>query len=390
MKILLISISLVIGFISCNPINRSYIEESWDIVAHWKIIKEDSVIVADVDKVKAKMNIPLDVLVEDYSVVKLDNKALLTHRMSDAFISDNFIAISCYSYHPLKLFKKDGIFIGDIGSLGPEEKQYDCIHDIQIDEKNNKVYILPAYLSNPNRILVYDLQGTLLSEIPLINKVRVGGSFKINTSKNEITVINTSTKLLPNPFRVWIQDLNGNLIKGIPANKASIDIPISGTMTSNHTEAMEMFLMYGGNSTGEYLYHYDDKKNKLVPKFHVKTQENRIFIYELPFHYIIEVVSLLYNNTPKFIVHKKTLKGCQFTGFVTPEGLLLDQYAILNGCHDGYFSLVEQESRILEQIQKIDKNNLTKEQIKNLNQLQRMIEEDEEDGYLLFMAKFKK
>ena len=44
---------MVIGFISCNPINRSYIEESWDIVAHWKIIKEDSVIVADVDKVKA-------------------------------------------------------------------------------------------------------------------------------------------------------------------------------------------------------------------------------------------------------------------------------------------------------------------------------------------------
>ena len=77
-------------------------------------------------------------------------------------------------------------------------------------------------------------------------------------------------------------------------------------------------------------------------------------------------------------------------GFVTPEGLLLNQYDLLAKTRNGYFSLVEKESRILERIQKMDKSKLTKEQRKKLEQLYQQLNSDKNDETILFMAKFKK
>ena len=404
MRILFINILFLLGLVSCIPSESDSPDKNWDIVSYWEQVKGDSVMVTPIDEIKTEMNIPLEMLSEEYKVIKLDNGANLSHTLSEVYISDNYIALS-NNNHPLKLFKRDGTFIREIGSLGNKKGQYDCVIDVQINEIENQIYILPNHSTGgeSNGILVYNLQGTFLQEIPLFNKSMYGSAFKVDSSKDEIIIISTLMQQFPNRYYIWVQDKNGNLKYGLyPENKKTDLYCAQNVLSLNHTESMETYLLYAGNGTlyngeinEEYLSHYNKKENKLMPKFRVLTQKYGIFIYELPFHYIVEEGMDSYRRgidqikANKFIIDKKTLKSCRFSGFITPEGLLLDQYDILFKTHDGYFSLVEQESQILERIQRINRKYLTKEQKERLNKLQYLIDEDVEDGFLLFMAKFK-
>ena len=403
MKTLFINILFLLGLVSCVPSEINSPDKNWDIVSYWEQVKGDSIIVTPIDKIKAEMNIPLEILSEEYQVIKLDNGANLSHRLSDVFISDNYIALSNGS-HPLKLFKRDGTFIREIGALGNKKGQYDYVIDVQINEIENQIYILPNHTTGgeSNGILVYNLQGIFLQEIPLFNKSMYGSAFKVNSSKDEIIIISSLMQQFPNRYYIWVQDKNGNFKYGLyPGHKKTDLYCAQNVLSLNHTESMETFLLYGGNGTlyngeinEEYLSHYNKEENRLIPKFRVLTQNNGIFIYELPFYYIVEEGMDSYRGIEhiqanKSIIDKRTLKSCRFSGFITPEGLLLDQYDILFKTHDGYFSLVEQESQILERIQRINKKDLTKKQKEGLDKLQHMIEEDAEDGFLLFMAKFK-
>ena len=170
------------------------------------------------------------------------------------------------------------------------------------------------------------------------------------------------------------------------------------TMSFYHTDAVETFAvvspsMYSDREETEFLYHLNQEERRLVPKFQAVTKEKSNFIYELPSYYIVESTMHAGDadaKTPQCIIDKKTLKGARFNGFVTPEGLLLDQYTLLSKTRNGYFSLVEKESRILKRIQKTDKSKLTKEQQKKLEQLYQKLNSDKNDDTILFMAKFKK
>ena len=135
------------------------------------------------------------------------------------------------------------------------------------------------------------------------------------------------------------------------------------------------------------------EERRLIPKLQTRTEELGLMIYELPSYYITEITGDALEadtSTPKVILDKKTLKGSRFDGFVTPDGLLLNHYDLLYKTRNGYFSLVEKESRILERIQKTDKSKLTKEQRKKLEQLYQQLNSDKNDDTILFMAKFKK
>ena len=201
-------------------------------------------------------------------------------------------------------------------------------------------------------------------------------------------------------YRTWVQDMEGNLKFGIyDTDKRNDEGNGNMTISLYHTDAVETFAVvtpsrkYSTRKGTEFLYHLNQEERRLVPKFQARTKERTNFIYELPSYYIIE--STMSDGgadakTPKCIVDKKTLKGASFNGFVTPEGLLLDQYSLLSKTRNGYFSLVEKESRILKRIQKTDKSKLTKEQRKKLKQLYQKLNSDKNDDIILFMAKFKK
>lgn len=91
------------------------------------------------------------------------------------------------------------------------------------------------------------------------------------------------------------------------------------------------------------------------------------------------------------IIGKHSLKGCHFDGFITPEGIVLDQYDILFNARYGYFGLVDFGSYIEEKIEKVDREALSPKNRKKLERLQQLIEETDpdDDCSLLFYGKFK-
>ena len=413
MKTQLYVFSLLLGgcLASCSITSEQAIEDTWIPVAEWKVAEGDSVMVADVNKAEVETTLPLEMIADDYQVIKLDKEAEEYSILSDAFITENYIGISCYSYSPFRLFKKDGTFLRQIGALGEEENgNYETVSNAQIDEANNRIYIMPENIKetpttkyrisakNPV-ILAYDLEGNFLHEIPLACWVGFGSSFKVDAQKGEIIVIGKEVKTERKEYRTWVQDMEGNMKFGIyDEDKRNDESNGNMTISLYHTDAVETFVgvspsMYSDREETEFLYHLNQEERRLVPKFQAVTKEKSNFIYELPSYYIVESTMHAGDadaKTPKCIVDKKTLKGASFNGFVTPEGLLLDQYTLLSKTRNGYFSLVEKESRILKRIQKTDKSKLTKEQRKKLEQLYQNLNSDKNDDTILFMAKFKK
>lgn len=410
MKYGLYLLSLMLGgcLASCGSANEQAIEDTWTPIAHWEVIKGDSVMICDADKPEVETTLPLELIAEDYQVIKLDKEAEEYIELSSAFITDNYIGISCNSLSPLRLFKKGGTYIRQIGSFGEEENngKYRVVSNAQIDEANNRIYIMPenfketpTFSRKDPTLLVYDLKGNYLHEIPLACWIGFGSSFKVDAQKGEIIVIGYEVRPERKEYRTWVQDMEGNLIYGIyDEDKKNDDCFGQGTISLNHTDAIETYAVvspsaYSARKETEFLYHLNQEERRLVPKFQAKTKEISNFIYELPSYYIVESTGHALNadtQTPMTIVNKKTLKGARFNGFVTPEGLLLNQYDLLAKTRNGYFSLVEKESRILERIQKTDKSKLTKEQRKKLEQLYQQLNSDKNDDTILFMAKFKK
>lgn len=413
MKYSLYLLSLMLGgcLASCGSAGEQAIEDTWTPIAHWEVIKGDSVMVAEVDKAEVETTLPLDLIAEDYQIVKLDKEAEDYSVLSNALITENYIGLFCYGYAPFRLFKRDGTFLTQIGSLGEEENgKYRTVSNAQIDEANNRIYILPENIKEtPTSIrkisikdpvlLVYDLEGNFLQEIPLACWIGHGGCFKVDAEKGKIIVIGNEVSPEGESYRVWLQDMKGNLIYGIhDEDKKNDDCFGYATVSLNHTDAIETFAEVASESPinrkkTEYLYHLNLEEHRLVPKFQAITKEIRNLVYELPSYYIVE--SIVHAGkadvkTPRSIVDKKTLKGARFNGFVTPDGLLLNHYILLSKTHNGYFSLVEKESRILERIQKTDKSKLTKEQRKKLEQLYQQLNSDKNDDTILFIAKFKK
>ena len=364
--------------------------------------------VADVNKAEVETTLPLEMIADDYQVIKLDKEAEEYSELSDAFITDNYIGISCNSHSPLRLFKKDGTFVTQVGSFGEEENngKYWTVSNVQIVEANNRIYIMPrninehpTFARKDPTLLVYDLKGNYLHEIPLACWIGFGSNFKVDTEKGEIIVIGKEVSPESKRYRTWVQDMKGNLIYGIyDEDKKNDDYFGYGTVSLFHTDAMETFAEIGSEvpitrKETEFLYHLNQEERRLVPKFQARTKEITNAIYELPSYYIVE--STMHagdadTKTPKCIIDKKTLKGARFNGFVTLEGLLLDQYTFLANTRNGYFSLVEKESRMLKRIQNMDKSKLTKEQRKKLEQLYQKLNSDKNDDTILFMAKFKK
>lgn len=362
-----------------------------DMIAHWEVIDGDSVIVCDADKAVKEMDVPLDLIAEDLQVIKLDNKAKIDRKSYHAYITDNYIGLSLYNYYPLKLFKRDGTFLRNIGSMGKAADEYTCISDLQIDEKNNRIYILPGDVSDDKRIAVFDLDGNYLQNIPLADKAFFGSTIKVYPEKGQIVLAAPIRPKFPQ-LCIWTQDLEGNLVQGIPSGKhATYEYSSTLVLSRCHTKQVEVFNINFINNH-EYLYHYDRTGGRLIPKFHINTAATGISIYELPSCYIVEELGPTGGTdavTDKFIVDKKTLRGCKFKGFITPYGLSLNQYCMLFQCHNGYFSLIEDGSIISKRIQTINMNKLTEQQCNHLHKLQQMISKEKEDCHLLFMTKFK-
>ena len=102
LKLLMLILSLI-GTVSCTSTSIQALDENWPVIARWEVIKGDSVIVCDIDKVEPTTTIPLDAIAEDFQIVKLDKEA----EEYSVFSCGSLFVILSNLYLRLKFFHKE-------------------------------------------------------------------------------------------------------------------------------------------------------------------------------------------------------------------------------------------------------------------------------------------
>ena len=112
--------------------------------------------VCDISKVKDTLEIPLSEWVEDFQIVRFEDKDTAFFKMWWPAITDKHIGIRQHG-GAFKLFDRQGKFLCDIGGVGQGPGEYRSLYSELIDEKNKCIYLAPFFGSD--KILKYGMDG---------------------------------------------------------------------------------------------------------------------------------------------------------------------------------------------------------------------------------------
>jgi hypothetical protein len=363
------------------------------VVAERKQIGSHRVIVCKPELMKDTITLPLSYFTEEMQIVKLDNAPEALVAGSDVTISEKYILVKHHwdSKTPYRLFDKSGKFLTDIGAFGKGPNEYNLIVDQQIDEKNNRIYLLP---SRSDKILVYDLEGNHKAPIPLFNK-SIKGAIHVDGERSNVSVI--SLPINEDLEFVWSQHMAGGLIGGLSPGKLKIESKLALNVFSfGNSNEVDFHITHANYPQKDTLYHYDPERNRLIPQFTIDLNDPiPIHIYtELPRHYICafakskQVKTGLAITFVKYcVVEKKSLKGA----YLKLENDFLGNISVLRpmfAFSARYFTHNMEPSILLENLEKTLVNDkLSAEMREKLTDLNNSIKEID-NNYILF-AKLK-
>lgn len=346
-------------------------------VAYMTRINGNEVVICPVNKVTDTIQLPLSTLIESCEIIKLQTSPeALFERAWHTEISDKYICIKSYGQIPAKLFDKNGNFLRNIGTLGRGPGEYSTLSGLQFNQKGDMLFLLP--FGTANKILVYDVKGNQLKDIPLAFTQR---KFKAFFSPDSIITV------LSMPFKndsaiCFQQDFNGKVIQMVSPPSYLINQSFDGEVFTNYlSPEYDLF-----NTASDTLYHYDINKNTLVPKF-AKDFGDKEYISvsrEIPGYYYF---SFYNRETPsrKILVNNKTLDANYFN-------LKNDFFGNINASpvfSNGYFINIVAAITLKKQIEKAllinDLNDKERQKLidfnKNLNQ---------DDNDIIFYGRLKK
>jgi hypothetical protein len=206
-KVLFLGMALVLSA-ACNNPSKIMGENAPSIAT----IKDGLTVVEESlveDSLKIVMQ--LSAIAEDLQIVKLDTAKHAFVPPVAAYISENYILTSSWQNEPFKLFSKTGKFLTNIGSKGRGPGEYGNVYDVQIDEANNRIYLLPW---TSDKILVYDLTGKILEPIrfaPMQDGKPVmspKGVFRVDAANQTLTVATLPWEGIP--YIVWSQKIEND------------------------------------------------------------------------------------------------------------------------------------------------------------------------------------
>ncbi|MDR3060782.1 MAG: 6-bladed beta-propeller, partial [Dysgonamonadaceae bacterium] len=296
---------------------------------------------------------------------------------------------------PFKLFnKKTGKFLNNIGSYGQGPNEYLNVYDFQLDEKNNRIYLLPW---QAKKILVYDLKGKSLDPIPLYT-YSPKGKFKVDTQAGKVIV-----SILPftgAPAVVWTQTTQGKLIHAVAPGHLSVIPDFSNEIGAFKVGNAYHFNVFTFDPRADSLYNYDSVSNKLTPIFTTNFKDSKKPIHdycEMPNYYMgsfsepkrISESQTVTQNQRFYIVDKKTLKG----SFFKLENDFLGNVEIewpIYSLNNEYFIRNMEPGNLSDMLEKIlaENKKLSPDQKTKLTKLKNSIT-DNDNNYILY-AKLKK
>ena len=390
-------VALTIALVACTENEKNQLSDL-PIVAHQVEVDGQEMTVCELGLLKDTIDLPLSYWVEDFEAVKLDGKdeALVGH--GPVYVSDNYILVRESNNVPCKLFRRDGSFVGKVGSIGLGPGEYTNVCDMQIDEQAEHIYLLPF---RSKAIYVYDLKGNYQKDIPLNKKYEKmmvpKGLFKVDAAKNRVAVMTLPFDYLP--LVAWVQDMEGNFLHEVPMNHLKIRPAFSNEMLSSKcfADALDVSLYTLKEVRKDTLYHLDMNDGKLYPKFTLDfggrdiTRHN---YFDFSTHYVgslaaIEQVSensFMVNATCAYLVEKESGKGAFFrttNNFLDNEPINI----ISKRCSNGYYTLNIEPAALIEKLEKGLKNNPDETRRKKMEALMKTIDED--DNNYIFIGKLK-
>lgn len=298
-------------------------EEELPVVAHTVSMDGEEFLVCELDLLKDTVDLPLSYWVENVQIIRLDGSDEALVGMGPVYVSDNYIMVGRHQSTPCKLFRKDGTYIGNVGSIGQGPGEYTMVYDAQIDEKAGHIYLLPW---NAKSIYVYSLKGEYLKDIPLDKKyedlVVPKGLFKVDAEKNRVAMVLLPFDYLP--VVAWIQDMEGNVLHEVKDDHLKLKPDFSNeVLSTKYSENLDVQIFTFWEMKKDTLYHLKMDNGELSPRFTMDFGKRDIMMHtyhEFCRHYLgtltvpKQVGDNMYSATNEtyFMVDKETKKGTFF------------------------------------------------------------------------------
>lgn len=373
-----------------NPLEQA------PVVAVWQTNGTDSLLAGDASLLKDTLTLPLSRWLDDFRMIRLDNRDEALVGEGAVFLSENYIGFRG-SGTPFKLFDRDGRYLNDIGKVGQGPNEYNTVYYAQIDEANDRVYLIPW--ANTRQIFVYDLKGNYYPPIPLAyNAPKM--NFRVDLPARTVTV-----GAMPfeggNCPAVWMQDLEGNVIREIPGAPYAVYPDFSNEVTMDFGPADPRYYILRWDAKADSLYAYRAAENRLSPRFTMRFAGDKIPMHnylETDAYFLGSVTGGVVMTEPNiwkplppanYLVDKQSGKG----SYIRIVNDLLDNETVTSPIYsirNGYWIMNYDPGDLLDilEVRLADPGGLTDEQADKLRRLQESVTVD--DNNILFIGTLKK
>lgn len=403
---LLTGLLITMTAVSCGTGDKNSSAKGKDLLADCPTVGQyvqtgdDKILSCDETLLADTIRFPLSYFAEDIEIIKLDNRDEALVGQTGITVSDHYLLMhSGYPPTAFKLFDRKGNYIADVGAVGQGPGEYKFVYDAQIDEQNQRIYLMPWQSDN---LLVYDMKGKALDPIPLGIRCPKA-KFKVDPVKGTITVFSLPWPQVP--VFAWTQDMSGKHLQETSAPHLAVT-PNFNTEVCHYSNVEKVldFSLYCMDPTRvDSLYHYDTANSQLKPVFtfrHKVTDPVPWHGYvEWPNHFVGNFsgppvvkqhehgTTMTPGETYHYIIDKKTGKGAYFKMYNDYFGDLEIGYPSY-AFSEGYFIRNMEPGALLEEIEKALKNpDLSEAMRKKLTDLQGTI--SEEDNNYVIMARMK-
>lgn len=336
--------------------------------------------VCDISKIKDTLDIPLSEWVEDFRIVRFENKDTAFFKMWWPAFTEKYIGIR-QSGGPFKLFDRNGKFLCDVGRVGQGPGEYQSLYGEVIDEKNQCIYLSPFFGST--KILKYNLDGTHAADIEVgerMNKPKL-----MLNEDGSLSLIHLHFKDLSKMLAAHIAK-DGTVTPYLPTAAEGINpkAPDGSFRGFDHE-----IWSYGnvGEPSFKYtysdtLYHYNWQKNCTEARFTtINAPKGSFSIYnELPGKYMVFVSGLgsFVADTQAKASYFVKLKNDFVGGMAAPTNFT-----------NGYFYALYEPLQLIDRIEsRLAESDCSEKDKKVLNELKNSL--DENDNNVMFVGKLKK
>ncbi len=350
-------------------------------------LDDAQIVVLDEAKVTEKKTVKLSDLVEDFQIIRFENKDEAFFKAFWMYFSDNYICIR-QSGNPIKLFDKSGRYLGNVGNIGQGPGEYNHIYDILLDEKGQSIYVTPIVGDN---VLHYDLTGKYIDKLRFGEKINKGRMF-LSPDASTLSLVHLCFRdagdkftganvQLQNPDSVqyvYVEEIASNM-----KNQEGIRVGFSDEIWSYRNSVDFPFMM----THTDTLYHYNSQTNKIQAAFTMSMDPDKkgdsFFIFnEWPHHYFVTIVG---EGGRSILVDKEQPIGYEVE-FVNDFMGNLEFYPLTQ---DGYFFQNWEPAELREALEEaLASGDCPDDQKEKLKAFMQTLHDN--DNNLLFLGKLKR